>query len=107
MTQFREEAAKLRVDHWLASRVESAERSSRVTQPSGASSSSAPAVASSSLAAAEQFRSNEVPDQGVKRVGWPPQVEDTIETGSERIEVGRPRFEKTTRVHDGGPGRRW
>ena len=36
--------------------------------PAAAASSSAPAVAPSSLAAAEQFRSDEVPDHGVKRV---------------------------------------
>ena len=91
-TKFRSEAAKLRVDNWLSSRVESAERwrsGDAVSHaPSGAASSSAqaaaasssaPAVASSSSAAAEQFRSDEVPDQGVKRVRWSPQVQDTTE----------------------------
>ena len=86
-TKFRSEAAKLRVHNWLASRVESAEKSrsgDAVSHaPSGAASSSALAVAasnsalavaSSSSAAAEQFRSDEVP-----RSRWSPQVRDPSE----------------------------
>ena len=49
--------------------------------PAAAASSSAPAVASISSAAAEQFRGDEVPDQGVKSVRWSPQVRDTSELG--------------------------
>ena len=73
-TKFRSEAAKLRVEGWLTSRVESTDKSRRGDTvshaPSGAASSSAPAaaasssasaVASSSSAAAERFRSDEVP----------------------------------------------
>ena len=79
-TKFRSEAARLRVEGWLASRVESADKSSGgdiVSQAlsgaasssasAAAASSSAPAVASISSAAAERFRSDEVPDHGVKR----------------------------------------
>ena len=51
--KFRSEAAKLRVDNWLASRVESTEkpRSGDVVSrdPSGAASSSAPAAAASGV----------------------------------------------------------
>ena len=78
-TKLRSEAAKLRVDNWLASRVGSTEkpRSGGVVshEPSGAASSSAPAAAASgsvpmavsSSSADERFRSDEVPDHGVKR----------------------------------------
>ena len=88
-TKFRSEAAKSRVDNWLASRVESAEKSASVTQPSecdvpsvmqpNAASSSAPAATSSTSAAAERFQGDEVPDHGVQRVRWSPQVEDAVE----------------------------
>ena len=89
-TKFRSEAAKLRVDNWLASRVESTEkpRSGDAVshEPSGAASSSAPAAASgsvpmavSSSSADERFRSDEVPDHGVKRVRWSPHEQDTKE----------------------------
>ena len=89
-TKFRSEAAKLRVDHWLASRVESTEkpRSGDAVshEPSGAASSSAPAAASgsvpmavSSTSADERFRSDEVPDHGVKRVRWSPHEQDAKE----------------------------
>ena len=75
-TKFRSEAAKLRVEGWLASRVESTEKSRGCDAvshaPSGAASSSAPAAAASSSAsavassssAAERFQSDEVPDHG-------------------------------------------
>ena len=87
---FRSEAAKFRVDNWLASRVESTEkpRSGDAVshEPSGAASSSAPAAASgsvpmavSSSSADERFRSDEVPDHGVKRVRWSPHEQDTKE----------------------------
>ena len=78
-TKFRSEAAKLRVDIWRASRVESTEKprsDDAVSQePSGAASSSAPAaaasgsvpMAASSSSANERFRSDEFPDHGVKR----------------------------------------
>ena len=72
-TKFRSEAAKLRVEGWLASRVESTDKSSgggavsrepsgaaSSSAPAAAASSSAPAVASSSSKAAERFRSDEV-----------------------------------------------
>ena len=90
-TKFRSEAAKLRVDNWLASRVESTEkpRSGDAVshEPSGAASSSAPAAAASgsvpmavsSSSADERFRSDEVPDHGVKRVRWSPLEQDTKE----------------------------
>ena len=98
-TKFRSEATKFRVDNWLASRVESAESSARVTQPSGPSSSSA-AAASSSSAAAEQFRGDEIPDQGVKRVRWSPRVEGESRSDTRGL---KRQPESTT----GGPGRRW
>ena len=91
-TKFRSEAAKLRVDNWLASRVESTEkpRSGDAVshEPSGAASSSAPAAAASgsvpmavsSSSAAERFRCDEVPDHGVKRVRWSPHEQDTNES---------------------------
>ena len=81
-TKPRSEAAKLRVDNWLANRVGWTEkpRSGDVVshEPSGAASSSAPAAAASgsvpmavsSSAADERLRSDEVPDHGVKRVRW-------------------------------------
>ena len=90
-TKFRSEAAKLRVDNWLASRVESTEkpRSGDAVshEPSGAASSSAPAaavsgsvsMAVSSSSVDERFRSDEVPDHGVKRVRWSPHEQDTKE----------------------------
>ena len=90
-TKLRSEAAKLRVDNWLASRVESTEkpRSGDVVslESSGLASSSAPAAAASesvpmavpSSSADERFRSDEVPDHGVKRVRWSPHGQDTKE----------------------------
>ena len=90
-TKLRSEAAKLGVDNWLASRVGSTEkpRSGDVEshEPSGAGSSSAPAAAASgsvpmavsSCSADERFRSDEVPDHGVKRVRWSPHEQDTKE----------------------------
>ena len=90
-TKLRSEAAKLRVDNWLASRVGSTEkpRSGDVVshEPSGAASSSAPAAAASgsvpmavsSSSADERFRSDEVPDHGVKRVRWSPHEQETKE----------------------------
>ena len=56
-------------------------------EPSGAASSSAPAAAASgsgamavsSSSAYERFRSDEVPDHGVKRVRWSPHAQDTKE----------------------------
>ena len=56
-------------------------------EPSGAASSSAPAAAASgsvpmavsSSSADERFRSDEVPDHGVKRVRWSPHAQDTKE----------------------------
>ena len=80
-TKIRSEAAKLRVDNWLASRDGSTEkpRSGDVVshEPSRAASSSAPAAAASS--ADERFRSDEVPDHGVKRVRWSPHEQNTKE----------------------------
>ena len=91
-TKFRSEVAMLRVEGRLASRVESTDKSrdgdTVSREPSGATSSSAtaaaarssapaPAVASSSSAAAEQFKSDKVPDHGVKRVRWSPPFQDT------------------------------
>ena len=83
------EAAKLRVDNWLASRVGSTEqpRSGDVVshEPSGLASSSAPAasgsvpIAVSSSSADERFRSDEVPDHGVKSVRWSLHEQDTKE----------------------------
>ena len=116
-TKFRSEAPKLRVEGW---RVESNQQINRVVvtlcprEPSGAASSSAPAaaasssapaVASSSSAAAERFRSDEVRDHGVKRVRWWPHVQGTSELDPSE---GRSpsRVETTTRVRDGGSGRR-
>ena len=92
-TKIRSEGASFRVDCRLASGVESADKSTRGGEteshaPSGAASSfalaaaassSAPAVASRSSAGAEQFESDEVPDHGVQRVRWSPQVQDTSE----------------------------
>ena len=90
-TKYRSEAAKLRVDNWLASRVESTEKprigDAVSHEPSGAASSSAPAAAASgsvpmavsSSSADERFRSDEVPDHGVKRVRWSPHAQDTKE----------------------------
>ena len=90
-TKLRSEAAKLRVDNWLASRVGSTEkpRSGDVVshEPSGAASSSAPAAAASgsvpmavsSSSADERFRSDEVADHGVKSVRWSPHEQDTKE----------------------------
>ena len=54
-------------------------------EPSAAASSSAPAAAASgsvpmadsSSSADERFRSDEVPDDGVKRVRWSPHEQDT------------------------------
>ena len=77
-TKLRSEAAKLRVNNWLASRVGTTEKptSDVVSQePSRAASSSAPAavasstvqMAVSSSSADERFLSDEVPDHGVKR----------------------------------------
>ena len=90
-TKLKSEAAKLRVDNWLASRVGSTEKS-RIGdavshEPSGAASSSALAalamwsvpMAVSSSSADERFRSDEVPDHGVKRVRWSPHAQDTKE----------------------------
>ena len=89
--KLRSEAAKLRVDNWLASRVGSTEklRSGDVVshEPSGAASSSAPAAAASgsvpmavsSSSADERFRSDEVPDHGVKRARWSPHEQETKE----------------------------
>ena len=56
-------------------------------EPSGAASSSAPAAAASvsvpmavsSSSVHERFRSDEVPDHGVKRVRWSPHEQDTKE----------------------------
>ena len=90
-TKLRSEAAKLRVDNCLASRVESTEkpRSGDVVshEPCRAASSSAPAAAASlsvptavsSSSADERFRSDEVPDHGVKRVRWSLHEQDTKE----------------------------
>ena len=90
-TKLRSEAAKLRVDNWLASRVESTEkpRSGDVLshEPSGAASSSAPAAAASGSvpmtvsrsSADERFRSDEIPDHGVKKVRWSPHEHKTKE----------------------------
>ena len=88
-TKLRSEAAKLRVDNWLASRVESTPRSGDAMsyKPSGAASSSAPAAAASRSvptsvscsSADERFRSDEIPDHGVKRVRWSPHEQDTKE----------------------------
>ena len=85
-TNFRSEAAKLRVEGWLASRVESTVKSrggDAVSHaPSGVASSAAPAAAAasssapaSSSAAAERFQSHEVPDLGVNGVRWSPHVD--------------------------------
>ena len=80
---FGSEAAKFRVDGWLAGRVEPAEKSTRrgdteSITPSGAASSSAPAAAAdSSIAAVDQYQSDAVPAHGVQRVRWSPQVQDT------------------------------
>ena len=119
-TKFRSEAAKLRVEGWWASRVESAEKSTRGGEteshvPSGAASSPAPvaaasssatAVAASSSAAGHQHQGDEVPHHGVKKVRWSPQVQDASESDLSETNV-RPRgIETTTRVHDGGSGRR-
>ena len=83
-TKLRSEAAKLRVDNWLEK-----SRSGDVVshEPSGAASSSAPAAAASgsvpmavsTSSADERFRSDEVPDHGVKRVRWSPHEQDTKE----------------------------
>ena len=101
------EAAKLRVDNWLASRVGSTEkpRSGDVVshEPSGAASSSAPAAAASgsvpmavsSSSADERFRSDEVPDHGVKRVRWSPHEQDTKEFDPNESSVQIPRQEHT------------
>ena len=90
-TKLRWEAAKLRVDNWLASRVESTEkpRSGDAVshEPCGAASSSAPAAAASgsvpmavsSSSADERFRSDEVPNHGVMRVRWSLHEQDTKE----------------------------
>ena len=90
-TKLRSETAKLRVNNWLASRVESTEtpRSGDVVshELSGAASSSAPAAAASgsvpiavsSSSADEGFRSDEVPDNGVKRVRWSLHEQETKE----------------------------
>ena len=56
-------------------------------EPSGAASSSAPVAAASgsvpmavsSSSADEKFRSDEVPDHGVKRIRWSPHAQDTKE----------------------------
>ena len=86
-TKLRSEAG---VDNWLASRVESTEKSRTGDgvshEPSGAASSSAPAaavsgsvpMAVSSSSADERFRSDEV-DHGVKRIRWSPHEQDTKE----------------------------
>ena len=101
-TKLRSEAAKLRVDNWLASRVESTEkpRSGDVVshEPSGAASSSAPAAAASgsvpmavsNSSADERFRSDEVPDHGVKRVRWSPHEQDTKEFDPNELSVQIP-----------------
>ena len=61
---------------WLASPVESTDKSSGgdnvSREPSGVASSSAPA---SSTAAAERFQSDEIPDHGVNRARWSPHVD--------------------------------
>ena len=97
-TKFISEAAKLRVEGWLASRVESTDKSrggdalshapsgvASSSAPAAAASSSAPPVASSSPAAAERFQSDEVPDHGVKRVRWSPHV-DTSDLDPSEVE---------------------
>ena len=101
-TKLRSEAAKLRVDNWLASRVGSTEkpRSGDAVshEPSGAASSSAPAAAASgsvpmavsSSSADERFRSDEVPDHGVKRVRWSPHEQDTKEFDPNKSSVQIP-----------------
>ena len=90
-TKLRSEAAKHRVDNWLASRIGSTEkpRSGDAVshESSGAASSSAPAAAASgsvpmavsSSSADERFRSDEVPDRGPKMVRWSFHAKDTKE----------------------------
>ena len=68
-------------------------------EPSGAVSSSAPVAAASgsvpmavsSKSADERFRSDEVPDHGVKRVRWSPREQDTKEFDSNESSVQIPR----------------
>ena len=113
-TKFRSEAAKLRVDGWLAGRGESAQKPTRggdteSHSPSEAASSSAPAVASSSSAAADQYQGGAVPDHGVKRVCWSPQVQDTRELDPNESTVqpqGLTRQPESTteELEDGDPG---
>ena len=118
-TKFRSEAAKLRVEDWLASRVESTDKSSGgdtvSREPSGAAgssamaaavSSSAPAVASSTSAAAERFQSDEVLDHGVKRVRWSPHVQGTSEVSPSGSSVRPQGLKRQPESHDGGSGRR-
>ena len=68
-TKFRSEAAKLRADNWLASRLESTEKPRSGDVVSHEPSSSAD----------ERFRNDEVPDHGVKRVRSSPHAHDTKE----------------------------
>ena len=77
-TNLRSEAAKLRVDNRLASRVESPSGAASSSEPAAAASGSVPMAVSSS-SADERFRSDEVPDHGVKRVRWSPHEQDTKE----------------------------
>ena len=89
-TKFRSERAKLRVDIWLASRVESTgkPRSGDAVshEPSRAASSSAPAAAASrsvpmavsNISADERFRSDEVPHHGVKTRVFNSRVKNTL-----------------------------
>ena len=119
-TKFRSEGAKLSVDNWLASRVESTEkpRSGDVVshEPSGAASSSAPAAAASgsvpmavsSSSADARFRRDEVPDHGVKRVTWSPHEQDTkkfdpnessVQVSSQEHNRGLKRQPESTKEH--------
>ena len=94
-TKLRSETAKLRVDNWLASRVESTEKPGSGDavshEPSGAASSSAPAAAASgsvpmavtSNSADERFKRDEISDHGVKRVRWSPHAQNMKEFDSD------------------------
>ena len=112
-TRFRSEAAKHLVDGWLSFRVYPAEKSTRSCETDantagGAASSSAPAAsADSSEAAADPCQCDAVPDHGVKRVRWSPQVQGTRDSDpNASMETAENRLYTLTRVHDGRAGRR-